>query len=59
MSSNPKGRVASPMNLITDDLLLESYYAAVKLRLDPDFIRMLAIEMMRRNMKPSALRIGA
>lgn len=47
------------MNAMTDDLLLESYYAAVKLRLDPDFIRMLAIEMMRRNIKPAALRIGA
>jgi developmental checkpoint coupling sporulation initiation to replication initiation len=47
------------MNMLSDDLLLESYFAAMKLRLDPNFIRMLAIEMMRRNMKPAALRIGA
>ncbi len=47
------------MDRMPDDLLLESYFAAMKLRLDPEFIRMLALEMMRRNMKPAALRIGA
>ena len=47
------------MDRMPDDLLLESYFTAMKLRLDPDFIRMLALEMMRRNMKPATLRIGA
>lgn len=47
------------MNKLPDELLLEAYAAAVKLKLDPDFIRMLAAEMARRNLKPGAVQIGA
>jgi len=46
------------VEILSDDMLLESYYTAVQLKLDPAFIRLLAAEMQRRNLKPD-LRIGA
>ena len=47
------------MERLPDDLLLEAYHSAVELKLDPAFIRLLAAEMARRNLKPDAVRIGA
>lgn len=40
-------------------MLLEAYDTAVELKLDPAFIRMLAAEMARRNLKPGMIQIGA
>ncbi|CAM4351682.1 MULTISPECIES: sporulation histidine kinase inhibitor Sda [Paenibacillus] len=47
------------MDIMSDELLLEAYHTAVKLKLDPDFIRLLAVELVRRGVKPDALRMGA
>lgn len=47
------------MNKLPDDLLLEAYYSAVEQRLDPAFIRMLAVELSRRKLKPASVRMGA
>lgn len=47
------------MEMLSDELLLESYRNAIELKLDPEFIRLLAAEMLRRNMNPDALRKGA
>lgn len=40
------------MDILTDELLVDTYHAAIEYKLDPDFIRMLAQEMKRRNMSP-------
>ncbi|WP_127534401.1 sporulation histidine kinase inhibitor Sda [Paenibacillus kobensis] len=47
------------MELLSDDLLVDSYVAAVQLHLEPDFIRLLSEEMERRQINPESCRIGA
>ncbi|WP_371825331.1 sporulation histidine kinase inhibitor Sda [Paenibacillus soyae] len=39
------------MDQLTDELLVDTYYAAVEYKLEPDFIRMLADEMKRRGVE--------
>lgn len=39
-----------PMALLTDDLLLESYYKATQLQLDQEFIALLLAEIRRREL---------
>lgn len=53
-----KRKGCATVEILSDEMLLESYYTAVQLKLDPAFIRLLAAEMQRRNLKPD-LRIGA
>lgn len=36
------------MELLSDELLVETYFAALQYKLDPEFIRMLQLEMKRR-----------
>lgn len=42
------------MDLLTDELLVDTYYAAIEYKLEPDFIRMLADEMKRRGVELSS-----
>ncbi len=42
------------MDQLSDELLIDTYYAAIEYKLDPEFIRMLAMEMKRREVEPSA-----
>lgn len=36
------------MQLLSDELLIETYYKAIELKLSPDFIRLIETEMDRR-----------
>lgn len=36
------------MELLSDELLIDTYFAAIEYKLEPEFIRMLAIEVKRR-----------
>ncbi|AKP47892.1 sporulation histidine kinase inhibitor Sda [Bacillus smithii] len=36
------------MRLLSDELLIETYYKAIELKLSPDFIRLIETEMDRR-----------
>ncbi|WP_332262461.1 sporulation histidine kinase inhibitor Sda [Paenibacillus sp. GSMTC-2017] len=47
------------MDHLSDELLVDTYYAAIEFKLEPDFIRMLAIELKRRNVDLSAQRHSA
>lgn len=47
------------MELLSDDLLVDTYHAAVQLHLEPDFIHLLSEEMVRRQINPESYRIGA
>lgn len=47
------------MELLSDELLVETYMAAVQLNLDPDFIQMLIGELKRRQINPDKIRLGA
>jgi len=47
------------MELLSDEMLVDTYYAAVQFELEPEFIRMLAIEMTRRRLKPETIKITA
>lgn len=47
------------MELLSDDLLVDSYYMAVQLHLEAEFIRLLLNEMERRGINPDSYRIGA
>ena len=38
------------MHKLSDDLLLESYFKAIKLRLNIDFIRLIETEIHRRSL---------
>lgn len=51
-------RVCS-MELLSDEMLVDTYYAAIQFELEPEFIRMLAIEMKRRRLNPEAVKITA
>lgn len=47
------------MELMSDELLVDTYYAAIQYKLEPEFIRMLALEMKRRQVNPEAQKITA
>lgn len=47
------------MDQLTDELLVDTYYAAIEYKLDTDFIRMLADEMRRRGVDLSSRRFSA
>lgn len=47
------------MELLSDEMLVDTYYAAIHFELEPDFIRMLAFEMKRRHLNPEAIKITA
>ncbi|ALS26770.1 sporulation histidine kinase inhibitor Sda [Paenibacillus cisolokensis] len=47
------------MELLSDELLVDTYFAAIQYKLDPEFIRLLAIELKRRKINPEAYEIGA
>jgi developmental checkpoint coupling sporulation initiation to replication initiation len=51
-------RVCS-MELLSDEMLVDTYYAAIQFELEQEFIRMLAIEMKRRRLNPDAVKITA
>lgn len=51
-------RVCS-MELLSDEMLVDTYYAAIHFELEPDFIRMLTVEMKRRRLNPEAFKITA
>ncbi|WAA10346.1 sporulation histidine kinase inhibitor Sda [Fervidibacillus albus] len=38
------------MKLLSDDLLIESYYKAIKFNLSPEFIRLIEKEIHRRSL---------
>jgi developmental checkpoint coupling sporulation initiation to replication initiation len=38
------------MKHLTDDLLIESYYKAVELKLNPEFIELIEREILRRSL---------
>ena len=38
------------MTKLTDDLLIESYFKAIELKLDPEFITLLQLEIHRRKL---------
>lgn len=42
------------MEILTDELLVDTYHAAIQFKLDPEFIRMLAQELKRRELAPGA-----
>lgn len=47
------------MQQLSDELLIDTYFAAIEYKLDPDFIRMLAAELKRREVDLSAHKITA
>lgn len=47
------------MEHLSDELLIDTYYAAMEYKLDSDFIRMLALEMKRREIEPASRRNSA
>lgn len=47
------------MDQLTDELLVDTYYAAIEYKLDPEFIRMLADEMRRRGVELSSHKYSA
>ncbi|NIK78491.1 developmental checkpoint coupling sporulation initiation to replication initiation [Paenibacillus castaneae] len=47
------------MDLLSDEMLVDTYYAAIQFELEAEFIRMLAIEMKRRSVNPEAHKITA
>ena len=42
------------MDQLTDELLVDTYYAAIEYKLEPEFIRMLADEIRSRGMELSS-----
>lgn len=47
------------MELLSDELLIDTYYSAIQFKLEPEFIRLLALEMKRRKVNPEARKITA
>lgn len=39
------------LKLISDETLIDSYYKALQLKLEPDFVDLLLAEIKRRNLK--------
>ncbi|MBM7567440.1 sporulation histidine kinase inhibitor Sda [Paenibacillus sacheonensis] len=44
------------MEQLSDELLLDAYIAANKYNLEPEFIEMLEVELLRRQISPDAYR---
>ncbi|MDQ6419870.1 sporulation histidine kinase inhibitor Sda [Paenibacillus sp. LHD-117] len=42
------------MDLLSDELLIDTYFAAIEFKLEPEFIRMLAVEVKRRGVDLTA-----
>lgn len=42
------------MDQLSDELLADTYYAAIEYKLEPEFIRMLADELKRRGVELSS-----
>jgi developmental checkpoint coupling sporulation initiation to replication initiation len=47
------------LEMLSDEILIEAYIKALQLKLDPDFLRLLAAEMRRRKLDRSVQRLGA
>ncbi|MCA0755525.1 sporulation histidine kinase inhibitor Sda [Paenibacillus sp. N4] len=47
------------MELLSDEMLVETYYAAIQYELEPEFIRMLVLELKRRRLNPETDKITA
>lgn len=47
------------MELLSDELLVDTYKAAIEYELDPEFIQMLKLELKRRQINPESVRITA
>lgn len=47
------------MELLSDEMLVDTYFAAIEYNLDQEFIRMLAIELKRRQVNPETDKITA
>jgi len=47
------------MEILSDELLLDAYHAAMQFSLEPDFINLLAAEMKRRQINPDNYRFTA
>ncbi|OXM13063.1 sporulation histidine kinase inhibitor Sda [Paenibacillus herberti] len=47
------------MELLSDELLIETYFSAVQFNLDKEFIKLLAGEIKRRQLNPEMIRLGA
>ncbi|WP_274652461.1 sporulation histidine kinase inhibitor Sda [Paenibacillus humicola] len=44
------------MELLSDELLVDAYHSAIQYNLDADFIKLLAAEMIRRQINPDTYR---
>ena len=44
------------MEILSDELLVDAYHAAIQFNLDPEFIELLAAEMTRRHINPESYR---
>ncbi|MGO4370843.1 sporulation histidine kinase inhibitor Sda [Paenibacillus sp. YIM B09110] len=47
------------MELLSDEMLVDTYFAAIQYNLDQEFIRMLAMELKRRQVNPDSSKITA
>lgn len=47
------------MDMLSDELLVDAYHSAIQFNLDPDFIKLLTVEMIRRQINPETYRITA
>jgi developmental checkpoint coupling sporulation initiation to replication initiation len=47
------------LELLSDEILIDAYLKALQLKLEPEFIRLLAVEIQRRELKPALRRLGA
>ncbi|GGF96889.1 sporulation histidine kinase inhibitor Sda [Paenibacillus abyssi] len=47
------------MKILSDEMLVETYYVAVQLKLEPEFIALLQAEIKCRSIEPETFRIGA
>lgn len=59
MSRKKKGRMVLGMEILSDELLVDSYNLAVQLNLDPEFIRLLFAEIRKREIEPLDHQLGA
>lgn len=57
MRQESLGKVVMQMALLSDELLIDSYQQAIRLRLDEEFIALLLEEMKRRCLCPTLFRI--
>ncbi|MBJ6362277.1 sporulation histidine kinase inhibitor Sda [Paenibacillus sp. GCM10012307] len=47
------------MEILSDEMLVDSYNLAIQLDLDPEFIGMLFEEITKRDIEPKKYRLGA